>query len=64
MERYSIAKHQWSGIRNVPNDRATEVGNPRYILDLLMSDIRLSVDTVEIVRGLQGSGFVNAESPI
>ena len=37
------------------------MGNPRYILDLLLSVIRLSVETVEVVRGLPGAGFVEAE---
>jgi predicted helicase len=61
MERYAITTHKESGIRNDPNDWAAEVGNPRYILDLLLSVIRLSVETVEVVRGLPGSGFVEVE---
>jgi predicted helicase len=61
MERYAITTHKDSGIKNDPNDWADEVGNPRYILDLLLSVIRLSVETVEIVRGLPGSGFEEVE---
>jgi predicted helicase len=57
MERYAITTHKDSGIRNDPNDWAAEVGNPRYILDLLLSVIRLSVETVEAVKGLPGAGF-------
>jgi predicted helicase len=57
MERYAITTHKESGIRNDPNDWAAEVGNPRYILDLLLSVIRLSVETVEVVRGLPGVEF-------
>jgi predicted helicase len=30
MERYKGATHEESGIRNIPYDRADEVGNPRY----------------------------------
>lgn len=41
-----------SGIKNDPNDWSAEVGNPRYILDLLLSVINVSVQTVEIVKGL------------
>ena len=41
MERYQITTHKESGIRNDPNDWATEVGNPRYILDLLLSIINV-----------------------
>jgi predicted helicase len=54
MERYAITTHKDSGIRNDPNDWAAECGNPRYILDVLLSVIRLSVETVEVVRGLPG----------
>jgi len=41
-----------SGIKNDPNDWSEEVGNPRYILDLLLSIINVSVQTVDIVEGL------------
>lgn len=52
MERYQITVHKESQIKNDPNDWADEVGNPRYILDLLLSIINVSVQTVEIVKGL------------
>jgi len=52
MERYQVTTHKESGIKNDPNDWADEVGNPRYILDLLLSIINLSVKTVEIVESL------------
>jgi len=52
MERYAITTHKESGIKNDPNDWATEVGNPRYILDLLLSIINVSMQTVEIVEML------------
>jgi predicted helicase len=52
MERYAVSIHKESGIKNDPNDWAKEVGNPRYILDLLLSIINVSVQTVEIVKGL------------
>lgn len=52
MERYQITTHKDSGITNNPNDWATEVGNPRYILDLLLSIINVSVQTVDIVESL------------
>ena len=57
MERYAITTHKDSGITNDPNDWADEVGNPRYILDLLLSVINVSVQTVEIVKGLPGVKF-------
>lgn len=52
MERYQVTTHKDSGIKNNPNDWATEVGNPLYILDLLLSIINVSMQTNEIVRGL------------
>ena len=52
MERYQVKTDKKSGIKNDPNDWADEVGNPRYILDLLLSVINVSVQTVEIVEGL------------
>jgi len=52
MERYQVSTHKESGITNDPNNWAKEVGNPRYILDLLLSVINVSVKTVGIVEGL------------
>lgn len=52
MERYQVTTHKESQIKNDPNDWATEVGNPRYILDLLLSIINVSVQTVDIVNHL------------
>lgn len=52
MERYAITTHKESQITNNPNDWAEEVGNPKYILDLLLSVINVSVQTVDIVEGL------------
>jgi predicted helicase len=57
MERYAVTTHKDSGIKNDPNDWAEESGNPRYILDVLLSVIRLSVETVKVVRELPGLGL-------
>lgn len=57
MERYQITTHKDSGITNNPNDWANEVGNPRYILDLLLSIINVSVQTVDIVNNLPKVNF-------
>ena len=57
MERYQVTVHKESGIKNDPNDWAEEVGNPRYILDLLLSIINVSVQTVEIVNNLPKLAF-------
>lgn len=57
MERYAVTTHKESGITNDPNDWAKEVGNPRYILDLLLSIINVSVQTVDIVNALPKVDF-------
>ena len=52
MERYQLTTHKESTITNNPNDWSKEVNNPRYILDLLLSIITVSLQTVEIVKKL------------
>ena len=52
MERYQISTHKESGIVNDPNDWSKEQGNDRYILDLILSVINVSVQTDEIVKCL------------
>ena len=52
MERYQVSTDKKSGITNDPNDWAKEQDKPRYILDLLLSIINLSMQTVDIVAGL------------
>ena len=58
--RYEVTTHTESGIINDPNDWSKEVGNPRYILDLLLSIINVSVQTVEIVNSLPKVNFDTA----
>ena len=57
MERYAITTDKASGIVNNPNDWAAEHNNPKYIFDLLLSVINVSVKTVEIVKGLPKVNF-------
>ena len=52
MERYRVHTDDDTKITNDANDWAAEVGNERYILDLLLSVINVSVQTVDIVNGL------------
>ncbi len=52
LERYQFTEHNKSGIVNDPNDWADEVGDPRYILDLIKRVTTVSLRTVEIVNGL------------
>lgn len=52
VERYCVSQDAKSLIRNDANDWAREHGKPRYILDLLLSVINVSVQTVDIVNAL------------
>ncbi len=52
MERYCVSIDKKSGIKNDANDWAREHHKPRYILDLLLSIISVSIKTQQIVRTL------------
>lgn len=52
MERYAITIDKKSGIKNDPNDWCREVGDPKYIFNLLLKIINVSVQTVDIVNSL------------
>ena len=52
IDRYQVKKDKASGIVNDPNDWCDEVGNPRYIVDLIGKVVRVVVETVRIVDGL------------
>ena len=52
IDRYQVKKDKASGIVNDPNDWADEVGNPRYIVDLIGKVTRVAVETVRIVEAL------------
>ncbi|GHV34691.1 hypothetical protein FACS1894187_05830 [Synergistales bacterium] len=56
MERYQVKTDKDSRIKNDPNDWAAEHGKPRYILDLLLSVITVSLETVRVVGELPGIG--------
>ncbi len=59
IDRYQVKRDKASGIVNDPNDWADEVGNPKYIVELIGKVTRVAMETVRIVEGLG----VN-ESPI
>ena len=59
MERYAITIDKASQIKNDPNDWSREHKQPRYILDLLLSVIMLSCQTVDIVNELPRIDNVN-----
>lgn len=52
MDRYQVKIDKDSGIKNDPNDWGLEHNNPRYILDLILSIITVSMATNEIVKRL------------
>ena len=52
MERYAVTTDKKSGITNDPNDWAREHDDEKYILNLLLRVINVSVQTVEIVKEL------------
>ena len=52
LERYSISIDKKSEIKNDPNLWCEENDNLRYILDLLLSVISLSIKTNELIKKL------------
>ncbi len=52
VERYAVTQDKKSLIKNDANDWGKEHHKPRYILDLLLSVINVSVQTVDIVNKL------------
>jgi predicted helicase len=57
MERYQVKTDKKSGITNDPNDWSLEHEKPRYILDLLLSIINVSMQTLDIVGSLPKLNF-------
>ena len=57
MERYCVTQDKKSLIINDANDWSREHNNPTYILDLLLSVINISVQTVDIVNNLPKLSF-------
>ena len=52
VECYQDSTDKDSGLRNDCNAWGLEHNNPRYILDLIEKVVRVSVETVQIVKGL------------
>ena len=53
MDRYEVKVDKDSGIRNDPNLWSDD---PRYFVDLLARIVRVSVETMRIVRSLPSIG--------
>jgi predicted helicase len=52
IDRYQVTTHKDSQIVNDPNDYCREIGNPRYIVDLIKRIVAVSMETICIVDGL------------
>lgn len=52
IDRYQVTTHKDSQIINDPNDYCREVGDPRYIIDLIKRIVTVSLETNKIVAGL------------
>ena len=52
LDRYQVKTDKDSGIVNDPNDWGTEIGNPRYIIDLVKRVTTVSAETMAIVKTL------------
>jgi predicted helicase len=52
MERYAIKPHTDNNVVSDPNDWCKEIGNERYIVDLIKRIVHLSVESVRIIDGL------------
>jgi predicted helicase len=52
IDRYWVKTDRASGIVNDPNDWAREVGDPRYIIDLLARIVTVSLETIRVVDSL------------
>lgn len=61
MDKYQITIDKASQIQNNPNDWVNEQNQPRYILDLLLSVISMSVATVKIINSLPKLEFKEEE---
>lgn len=57
MERYAITTDKKSGIVNNPNDWCKEVNDEKYIYNLLLRIINVSVKTVDIINSLPKLNF-------
>ena len=52
LDRYQVKIDAKTGIKNDPNDWAKEHDQPRYILDLILRVITVSLETMKIVKSL------------
>ena len=61
LDRYYIKTDNASGIVNDPNDWSREVGDPRYILDLVARTVTVSVETMKVIDALPALDILEAQ---
>jgi predicted helicase len=59
MERYQVTTHKESGIVNDPNKYLEECGDERYIVELILKVVTVSMETLRIVARLPRLEFSN-----
>lgn len=52
IDRYQVRTDKASRIVNDPNDWSREIGDPRYVLDLLARIVTVSVETMQVIDSL------------
>ena len=52
LDRYRVTTDKASGIVNDPNDWGAEIGDPRYIIDLVKRVTTVSLETMALVKSL------------
>jgi len=63
IDRYQVKTDKASGIVNDPNDWSREVGDPRYIIDLLARIVTVSLETMQIVDALPPLDILENQQP-
>jgi predicted helicase len=63
LDRYQVKTDKPSGIVNDPNDWSREVGDPRYIVDLLARIVTVSLQTMQIIDNLPALAIRKNQNP-
>ena len=62
MERYAVTVNKDSQIRNDPNEWSKEIGQPRYILELIGRIVNVSILTLDLIAALPPLSFKTSAS--
>ena len=62
MERYAVTVNKDSQIRNDPNEWCKEIGQPRYILELIGRIVNVSTQTLDLIAALPPLSFKTSAS--